>query len=191
MEKDKISRRHLEKQPLAINLSLRNTSDAEIVEYYLECHGPGFQKHEETIDQWIQRMLDLLGPDDCKFLIRNVMPSLSGMWMADGQHLYVPKISQASRYSWCQVATKCTNHPKLEAVRIINENEAIDSKGIVIKLEKYKPIEELFDEEISRAESEGLPVVAEEPPLDDHGPGEQIDTSAAPISLYSPFCSED
>ena len=168
-----------------MSTSLMHTSDAEAIEYYMECHSP-LQACKEPSDNWIDRMLDLLGPDDCKFIIRSVMPHLKGMWMSDGNHLWVPNIAQAVRYSWGQTAAKCTNHCKLEAVRIINENEAIDSKGVTIKLKKFQSIEDLFveedlDQDLSKqnAENEGLP------PVDDHGPYEvpQIDTAAAPIPI--------
>jgi hypothetical protein len=85
-------------------------------------------------------MLDKLGPDDCKFLIRDVQPHLKGFWMTTGIYLFVPKISEAYRYSWGEAAVKCSNRPKLEAVRIISETEAIDSKGVSYKMEPYEPI---------------------------------------------------
>ena len=131
-------------------LQLLHTTDEEITGYYLECHGIG-QRAGEFVDEWVDNMLDKLGPDDCEFLIRNVQPHLKGMWMSSGTYLYVPKTSEATRYKWGEAAVKCTNNSKLEAVRIINEKEAIDSKGNTIPIEPYKPL---------------LPVVEEEPEAD-------------------------
>ena len=177
MEKEQINRRQISKISSNVNISLRHTSDEEIVEYYLECHG-GNQQYEETIDQWIQRMLDLLGPDDCKFLVRSVMPHLKGMWMGGGNYLWISKTSNAIRFSWGQVAAKCTNHSKLEAIRIINDKEAVDSKGTIIPILPFKPIEEVMAEEAS--------------PLDEMGAEDlaQVDTAAAPVNphLTGPYC---
>ena len=167
-------------------LTLLHTSESEAIGFYHECHSP---MTNEMVDAWINRMLDKLGPDDCKFLVRSIAPHLKGFWMSTGTYLYVPKISEAYRYSWGEVAVKCSNNPKLEAVRIVNEKEAIDSKGNVYKMEPYKPIlpatydydddsdqdpgeqgnsdlDRLQHRAIAAAEDDGLP------PMDNVGPGE-------------------
>lgn len=177
----------------------------EAMGYYHACHSP---KTTETFDAWIARMITMLGPDNCKFLIRNRQTNLSGMWMTKGTYLYVPKISEAYRYSWGEAAVKCSNHKKLEAIRIINENEALDSKGHRYNMEPYNPIlppayededldqsldnqelEKTHREAIESAEGEGMP------PMDNLGPGEikaqhliELDVeSGHQINPYAPF----
>jgi hypothetical protein len=159
-------------------LTLLHTDEREAIGYFHECHSP---KTDEMLDEWIDRMLDKLGPDDCKFLIRNVMPHMKGLWMTTGSYLYVPKISEAYRWSWGETAVKCSNHSKLEGVRIINEKEAVDYKGNVFKMEPYAPIlPQVYEDEdldqcvgqepdldrmqqraVAAAEAEGMPPIEE------------------------------
>jgi hypothetical protein len=185
-----------------MSLSLRNTNQEKVVEYYLECHGPDRGDYSETIDQWMERMIDMLGPDDCQFIIRSRMQHLLGMWVGAEPCLWHPNIACAVRFSWIEAAAKCSNHKRLEAVRIINDKEAEDSKGRIIKIEPFKPFVPVVEQDepeiiqlrrAGRMMLEGdLPVVAEEdteldrmqtraikaaedegmPPMDEVGPGE-------------------
>jgi hypothetical protein len=119
-----------------MNLSIDNlkTSEQEITGCYLECHGPNSLSKDE-INVWISKMIDKLGFDDCQFIIRSRAPSTRGWWMAEGLYAFDRDIRKARKLSWGDAAVKVTNNPKLEAIRIVSKNEAIDSKGFSICLD--------------------------------------------------------
>lgn len=109
------------------DISNLESSEQEVVGYYTECHGPS---SKEELHEWVYRMIDMLGFDDCQFLIKSRQPHISKLWMTKKHHyLYEPNIALAGRFLWGEAAVKITNNTKLEAIRIVNENEAVDSKG--------------------------------------------------------------
>lgn len=113
-----------------------NLTANEVTSYYNRCHGP-YEAARESVHQWEMRMRDLLGPDDCKFLIRSLEEHLRNLWLIeghnDGQYFH-PSIKEAARFNWGETAIRCSNNRRLEALRIINDHEALDSKGKVTSL---------------------------------------------------------
>lgn len=108
----------------------------ELLKLYNRCHW-GVTTEKETPHEWEMRMLDLLGPNDCKFIIRGRSPYVKGMFMTEELHggwYYTTKASKAARYSWEETAVKCTNNRSLEALRIFRENEAISSRNEIVLL---------------------------------------------------------
>jgi hypothetical protein len=112
---------------------MRNLTKEEITRYYLQCHGPNLIGYE-AIDEWEARMLDLIGPDDCKFLIRSLEPHLRGLWLGKFTNMWALPVWNALHFDWGDAAVKCSNRKTLEAVRITGIDEAVDSKGNVIYL---------------------------------------------------------
>ena len=83
---------------------------------------------------WAKRMETLLGPDDCTFIIRTREHHLNGMFLQNGRWEWVPAAREATQYTWGEVAVKCTNNRKLEAIRINDRGIAVDSKGVAVGL---------------------------------------------------------
>lgn len=111
-----------------------NLTNSEITKLYHRCHGP---KSPESVHAWEMRMMDLLGPDDCQFIIRSFSGAVRGLFIMSGHgeawHFHAdPKL--AERFSWGEAAVRCSNNRTLEAIRIINQTEAVDSKGKTISL---------------------------------------------------------
>lgn len=120
---------------------LRNTPEQEATGFYLECHGPHKASSEE-FHVWIARMIDMLGPDDCQFFVKSRHPNLKHMWMGEQHWNFEPNVADAKRFEWGEVAVKITNNPKLEAIRIINQNEALGADGVSYKLFRRVPAAE-------------------------------------------------
>lgn len=129
--------RLLLKTQMKFDISSLKTPEAEVTGFYLECHG-GSTRFSEDIDQWVAKMIDKLGPDDCQFLIRSRSSTSLGMWAVKG-YVFIFDIRQAGRFNWGETAVKITNNSKLEAVRITSEDEAIDSAGRKYVISKYPP----------------------------------------------------
>lgn len=116
-----------------LSIDILKTPEQEIIGCYLECHGPNSLCKAELND-WVVKMIDMLGLDDCQFLIRSHARFISGWWLSDVICWFEPDIRKARFWSWTQTAVKITNNPALEAVRIVSKNEAIDYKGFSICL---------------------------------------------------------
>jgi hypothetical protein len=91
------------------------------------CHH-SVESKKITVMEWARHMEDMLGPDDCKFLIRSRESHLLGMFLQEGQWLFVPNAKEAGRFDWGETAVRITNNPKLEAIRINYLNIAVDNK---------------------------------------------------------------
>lgn len=111
-------------------------TNEEITRFYLQCHGPT-SRANESINEWENRMLDLLGPDDCQFIIRSREGSTKDLYImaghGDGWYFH-KRPKEAAKFSWGETAVRCTNNRKLEALRIVNQTEAISSRNEVVSL---------------------------------------------------------
>ena len=113
-----------------------NLKTDEILRAYTCCHGPD-NLRGEALHEWEMRMIDLLGPANCDFIIRCRSGYSKGMFLMKGHGdgwFFHPKAKEAAHMNWCEAALRCTNNRTLEAIRIISKNEALTSKGEIISL---------------------------------------------------------
>lgn len=103
----------------------------EILSLYDQCHGPS-QAREISAGQWAAKMERKLGPDDVKFLIRGHQSFTSGMFLMSDSGSWIGNPRRAGQFSWGETAIKLTNRPSLEAIRIGQDNIAIDYKRRVV-----------------------------------------------------------
>lgn len=103
------------------------------VAIYVLCHGAKHDRTHPSVMSWAKHMEDMIGPDTCKgFIIRTRAPHLKGMFLSDGQNLFVPWPKQATLYTWEQTAVKITNEKTFEAIRVDHKGVAQDSTGLIV-----------------------------------------------------------
>jgi hypothetical protein len=108
---------------------MKQLSYAQICQLFAECHSPSEASDTHAM-QWAKKMEWMLGPDDCKgFIIRG-----DGMYLLGDNLTWCGSPSLAKLFTWGETAVRISNNPKLEAIRVGNDNTAKDYKGIVVTL---------------------------------------------------------